>query len=211
MSGNETNGCSCSYWSSCVLYFVWLIEEVLDISQSWLSINPSSSILRLLLGPADFSVFELFKLSNDFLKWEWAIALNSQNSDIINIILSSSCFKIIINLSRAEHDLSNLLRSNESWIHIVKKKVESGTLGEFLDIRACTLQPEELLRGNNDEWLSKWHSHLSSQDVEVVGSSGTIDDLNVCLLQDVFVVVVHSIEWNELILVTKLQVSLSSS
>lgn len=162
MSGHEPSSCSRSYRSSGVFYLVWLVKEILDISQSWLSIEPSSSILWLLLGPADFSVFELFKLSDNFFKWEWAVAFNSQNGHIVNIILSPSCLNIVVDLSRTEYNLSNLLRSNKCWIHIIQKKVESCAIGEFFDIRASSFQSQELLWGNHDERFSKWHSHLGS-------------------------------------------------
>lgn len=90
----------------------------LHISESWLDVRPSTSILWLFLSPSDGSVAILFQLSHDLTEWEWTEAFNSENSNIISIVFCSSCFKIIVNLSRTKNDFFNLVSFESSGVFV---------------------------------------------------------------------------------------------
>ena len=90
----------------------------LDISESWLDVTPSTSILWLFLSPSDGSIGVGFQLIHDLLEWEWAETLNSENSNIISILFGSSAFEIIVNLSGTKNDFFNLVRFKSSCVFV---------------------------------------------------------------------------------------------
>jgi len=126
-----------------------VLSMLKSVSKSWLSVQPGSSILGFLLSPGDGGIFILLQLSNDLLKWEWTEAFNSEDSDIIFIIISSGSLKFIINLSGTKNDLSNLLWSNSLGVAINDQGVESGVFRKFVNVRAGTLKSQKLLRGDD--------------------------------------------------------------
>jgi len=63
---------------------------------------------------------------------------------------------------------------------------------------------------NDDQWFSEWQSHLGSEQMEIVCRIRAIDNLHVGVFQDILVVVINTIERNDIILVTHLQKSLHS-
>lgn len=80
MGVSEADCGGCRDWSSGIgnlQVLLALSKELLDVSESWLGICPSTGILWFLLGPSDASVLVFLQLSDDLLEWEWAVRLYS--------------------------------------------------------------------------------------------------------------------------------------
>jgi hypothetical protein len=72
-------------------------------------------------------------------------------------------------------------------------------------------ESEKFLWSNHNQWLSKWHSHVSSQEMEIVGSGWWPAYLHISLLKETLSVIGFWILWQFFVLVTHLQVSLNSA
>jgi len=96
----ETSGGGGHYRSStkkdlCILF----TQMFLDIPDSWLNIGPRSCILGLFLCPHHFGVFVLFHFANNFLEWEWAKGLDSENCSVILVKFLSFSLEVIVYLA----------------------------------------------------------------------------------------------------------------
>ena len=111
------SGC-CHHWSSGIAWLGLSAQMCLNISESWLDVTPSTSILWLFLSPSDGSIGIVFQLSHDLSEWEWTETLNSENSNIISIVFCSSCFKIIVDLSGTENDFFNLVSFKSTCVFV---------------------------------------------------------------------------------------------
>ena len=157
--------------SSSIVHLLRSVQVAHDVSKSWLDISPWSCILWFLLSPSDFSILVILELSDDLLEWEWAKALTSQNSNIVDSVLFSLRLKVVVNLTRAENHFSHLVWAFKVLRLITDQRQPSCARSEVFDVRASTLQSQELLWSDHNQRLSEWKSHLGSQQVEVIGRS----------------------------------------
>jgi len=110
VGGGVTDGRRSHDWSTSILCFrVCLLQVLSDISESWLNVEPWTCILWLLLGPGDACIFVFLQLSDYFLEWEWAQTLNSEDGYVVLTFLLPSSLKVIVDLARAEDNLSHLV------------------------------------------------------------------------------------------------------
>lgn len=204
--------CRSHDWSTSVCnLFVISSHELDNVTKSWLSISPSTSVLWLLLCPSDGSVRVLLHVLDDLLEWPWAEGFDSQDCNVINLIILSVLIQIVVDLARAKDNFSNLVSRDEVGRLVLQKCLPSAVLIEVLQLRSGTLVSQKLLGSNNDQWLSEWQSHMSSEQVEIVCSVGWHGDFHVDSLEDILVVIGLSISWDSVILIAKKQVSLSSA
>lgn len=129
-----SHSCGGHDWSASVSHVIFNFQEVLDVSQSGLSIKPSSGVFRLLLSPGPGGVFIVLCLSDDLLEWEWAKRLNSHDGNVIFVILGSLSFEIKVHLPSAENYFSNFFWSDQAWILVFDEQLEPGTFSKIFNI-----------------------------------------------------------------------------
>jgi hypothetical protein len=106
-------------WSSSVLDGQVLLADVFqDVSHPWHCICVRSSILWLFLSPSHRGVAVLFELLFDGSKWEWAKTLNSDDGNVVVSLGCSFSLKIVVNLARAEDDLSDFVVRNSRVVAV---------------------------------------------------------------------------------------------
>lgn len=176
VSFGVSNCGSCHDWSSSVGEFIVLdvgsltFHILKNVSHSWLNVKPSTSVLWFFLSPGDCGILVCSEVRDESLEWEWTQALKSQNSYVIITILYSLRFEIIVDLAWAENDFSDLWWLDEVWMHVWKYRSESSLPSEIFNVWASCFESKKFLWSNNNQWLSKWHSHMSSQEMEIVSS-----------------------------------------
>jgi len=150
---------------------------------------PSSGVLRLFLTPDDLlQVLELVELLIDDLDGEGTQFLDADDGVGLSITsLRSLGLEINVDLSRAQDDPLHLIGLD---IIVRNDGQEVSSRLKIFEARDGLWMSQQDLGRQDDEWLSKVSQHLSSQDVEVVGRSGNVDDAHV----DVLVGRIHGID-----------------
>ena len=150
MHFTKTNGSGCHDWSTCVIDFShFLAEMLLDVSQSGLSIHPSSGILWFFLSPCNTGVFVLLQIWDNFLEWEWAERFNSKNNNIIFLLLCSFFFKIKVNLTRCKDNFGNLIIGYTLGVRVWDQRLPFGTFTKGFKFRCCTFESQQFLWWSN--------------------------------------------------------------
>lgn len=78
---------------------------------------------------------EAFTSLDERFERERCNLFNSNDSNIVNFILSTSSLQVVVNLTRAVNDLSNLIIGNKSGVVISKYFMESDSFTEVFKIR----------------------------------------------------------------------------
>ncbi len=98
---------------------------------------------------------------------------------------------------------------NTLWRPLPQDSVEFHVWPKLIDSRARVSQLEQFLGRDHDQRLSETTSHLSPEDMEVVGSCRAVDDLPVEVLEILLMIVTlngRDVVW---IIVTHLQIALN--
>lgn len=111
--------------------------------------GPATCVLLFLLAPNDFSVLILGKFGTEGVEWEGSKLLNSDNCNIINLILLSLSNKIVVDLTGTANDLFTVFWFNFDillWQH----SLELSAFSEFAHITLDFSHLKHLLRCNNN-------------------------------------------------------------
>jgi len=111
-----------------------LLHILENVSHSWLNVEPSTSVLWLLLGPCDSGIAVLPEVRNEPLEWEWAQTLNSQNGNIVLSISSSLSLEVVVDLTGAKNDFPDFGWLNEILVLVWDHWPEPGLTCEILDV-----------------------------------------------------------------------------
>ena len=85
-------------------------------------------------------------------------------------MINSLCFDVIVDLAGTENNLSDFLRGYKLFIIVLEEWLPSAIFIKVLDVRGGTFVSQELFGSNDDQWLSKWQSHVSSEQMEIICS-----------------------------------------
>ncbi len=133
---------------------------------------------------------------------------NPENRDILDVVLLPVRQQVIVDLARAEDDLSDLVGSHELFrVSLAVDFLEALVRVEFLDRRASFLETKQLLGSHDDERLAVIAPKLPSQYMEIVSCRRAINNLPV----NVPVLHIASVRDSLIILITELQKSLNSA
>jgi len=142
-------------------------------------IVPATHVLVLLLSPNNGCLGVLGEFDHGVLEGEGRELLNTNNSDVVDL-LSLTLFKeIVVDLTRTENDTANLIVGDkvggdlwddhlESLISALIVKSANVGSGEFMTKKG--------LGCHDNEGLTVLAMDLLTQSVEVVGRSGNVDD-----------------------------------
>ena len=88
----------------------------------------------LFLAPDDSSVLIFVAFVLDTLDWEWRDLLDTDYGDLVLLEVVASLEDVVVDLSRAEDNLLNLLRADEVGCGVWDDHSESLFFAEFFDI-----------------------------------------------------------------------------
>lgn len=154
------------------------------VPESTLNELPSTLVLRLLLGPLDFSIRVSRQGLRNRSEGEWRDLLDSDDGNIVDASLGSFGIQVVEDLSRAENDLFNLVIGSHICAVFINGSLESETLSKVFDVRVGSLELQEFLGCDDNQRLSEWSSHLGSKQVEVVGGGRAVSNSHVVGLLD---------------------------
>jgi len=141
-------------------------------SQSWLAEIVETHVFVLFLDPVNFRVFVFLELRDHLVVWEWSDLFNSSDS---NIIFKSSCSsflnKIIVDLSRAEHQSLDIIGILGCRAIFADKSLHFSASDHVGPWRASFGKSKKRFGSHENEWLAEWKSDLSSMNVHNVGWS----------------------------------------
>lgn len=143
-------------------FVLFSVKEFGYVSHPWNNVSETSSVLWFFLGPGNAGISVFLKLSNDFFEWEWTKTFNSKNCNIINLVLVSVIFKVIVNLSRTQYNLSNLILGDQGLTLIFYKSLKLVSDSKVFNITGSTLESQKLLWSHDDNRFSERSSHMSS-------------------------------------------------
>lgn len=184
-----------------------VLKVLQDAADARLEEGPATSVLGLFLAPNNFGVLVVLgHFSAEGVEGEGRQLFNSHDGDVILLQLFSLSLQVIIDLTRAENDLLNLLVV-DLIILLGNDALELSATQEILHFRMDFPHFKHLFGRNNNEGLAEWTQHLSAQHVEVLGGSRAVDNLNVAL----FVQILSGLSDGGIIRVRKLQVTLNTA
>ena len=102
-----------------------------------------------------------------------------------------------------------MVRLKCRFVCVNKNRLELRSFTKVFNLGACSFKSKELLWGYHNERLSERQSHLSPQQMEVVGSCWAVHYLHIGLFDDICVWLVGC--WDSTILISQLQESLDSA
>jgi hypothetical protein len=95
---------------------------------------PGAGILRLFLRPTLFGVREALGGVVEGLEWEGSNLFDSDNSNVVVTFLLTLSLQVVVNLTTAVNDLTDLVISNKVGIGIIEHLVESETFSEVFEV-----------------------------------------------------------------------------
>mmetsp|Transcript_47282 Transcript_47282/g.147821 ORF Transcript_47282/g.147821 Transcript_47282/m.147821 type:complete len:210 (-) Transcript_47282:2392-3021(-) len=147
-----------------------------------LHVTPSSLVERLLLHPEDLCIGVSDRHLPDTVVGEGANLLDPHDSHILYIALVSLRSQVVIHSSRTENKSLNFFVGNDVLKAVRQNPLESLVVVEIQEIGLALRMTKERLGADADQRLAEISADLSSQQVEVVGGGGRIDDLHVDIL-----------------------------
>lgn len=100
-------------------------------AEAGLDEGPGTSVLRLFLRPALDGVGEACGSLSDRFEGERSDLLDSDDSDIVVSLLLTLGLQVVVHLTTAVHDLTDLRVSNEALVLVSHNLVESKAFTEF--------------------------------------------------------------------------------
>jgi hypothetical protein len=193
--------------SSDVLNFgVFVLKMLQGSAETGLEETPASRILLFLLAPNYFSVRVGFKGGHEGVEREGSKLLETEHSHVLGSKLLTLGNQVIVDLARAEDDLS-AGGGIDIRVGLSNNSGEVRLTTEVLDVRTDFTHLEHLLRSNNNKRLAERTEHLSAEDMEVLGSSCAVNNLDVAL----FVQILLGLSNRGVVRVTELQETLNTA
>ncbi len=162
-----------------------MVENPFDIR---LHEGPAAHVLRLFLAPQNFSALEPGQLGDERARRERIKLLQPHQVYILDAALFALFEQIEVDLAGAQHHALHLVvgdqfpRAVVAAVAIVPQNaMESGARAEILNPRLHTLVPEQRFRSHQDQRLAELPVKLTAQDMEVVGRSRAVRDLDIVL------------------------------
>jgi len=175
-------------FTSSVGNFSGFVTESLElVTKTGLGERPDTLVLGLLLAPGDLSIFVLVEGSLDGSEGEGRDLLNSYNSNILDSSLGSLGLEVVVDLTRAVNNLADAGVGNQFSRTVINDLLEAETGLEVFKVGVGVSELEELLGGNDNERLSESSTHLSSEQMEVLGSGGAVGNKHVVLFANLVV------------------------
>ena len=109
-----------------------------EIVEARLNEGPSSLVLGLLLYPFNCSVGVSGQRRLDISEWEGSKLLDTDDSDVFDTTFGSFCFEIVVDLSTAEEDLSDLIVRYQIGGCLLNHSLEPKTDFEIFNFRVGT-------------------------------------------------------------------------
>jgi len=161
-----------------------VVEQSLDTG---LSEAPGTGVERLLLAPDDgLGVGVLVKVLLELLPREGVKLLNASDGDVVQVVLRSVLVKGSPDLTAAENNALNLLRSLDStslMLGIRDNPLEASVLAsELLNVATSQRVTEKRFGEEDNEGLAVLAVHLAAENMEQVGRRGHVGDLHVAVL-----------------------------
>jgi hypothetical protein len=108
---------------------------------------------------------------------------DSRDSDIRDTLVLSFLQQLVVYLTGTQDMTPDLFWCDEVLgVDIRQVSLEDGLTSHFLEIRSSHRVTEQVLREEDNQWLSEFPQLLSSENVEVVGRSRRVYDLHVAVL-----------------------------
>ena len=107
---------------------------VKEAAEAWLYERVCTLVLWFFLYPHHFGSRVFFDFGFHTTEWEGCDLFDSHYGDILNLALVSLIFKIIVNLSSAENDLSYLIIGHKIWQGVWQDHFESQSFIKSFDI-----------------------------------------------------------------------------
>lgn len=107
--------------SSILDRLVFPVHELVNVSESWLRVGPDTCVLGLLLCPAELGIWIVLKVFDNLLEREGAKRFGTENCNIVVSICLSLGLEIIVDLTRANNNFSDLVTCNELLVLILEQ------------------------------------------------------------------------------------------
>jgi len=124
--------------------------------------GPGTTVLWLFLRPTLFGVGEALSSLSDRFEGERSDLLDSDDRDVVVSLFLTLGLQVVVHLTTAVHDLSDLRVSNEASVLVFNDFVESKAFTEVFQVRVTSSEFQQEFRGHDDQGLAESSSHLST-------------------------------------------------
>lgn len=179
-SGDGCRGLTTSVGGSLAGMVGCLRQSGLD---SRLDVVPRAHVQWFLLTPDNLGVGVLVSVLLDLLIREGVELLDTRDGDIGDTELLAGLEKGVVDLTRAEDVLGDVLgRGEVLGVGLGNVELEAAVTAHLLEAGAGQRVAEHGLGEGQDQRLAELAVDLATEDVEVLGRGGSVDDLHVAVL-----------------------------